>query len=1194
MTSDDAAPGMSGGTPVEDLYRSTVLDQTEFVIRFLPDGTLTAANPAYCRWRDRSLKELIGTSALAWLSPENQKRVFAKIGSLTPDTPVLTTQNPAARPDGGAAWEEWTDRGVFDAAGRLVEVHAVGRDITHLKTAELEVRRMNRALQLLSAANRAITRADDEKSLLQAVCREAVDVAGYRLAWVGYAEEGPAKMVRPVATAGEAADQLNHVTITWGDEDTAKGPTGTAIRTGQICIVRDVPGQPVYEPWRRMARAGRFVATACLPLIVDGVTIGALCIHAADMDAFDALEMQTLGQVAGDLAIGISAMRSRAAHVAVQERLRDERRLLRTLIDNMPQPIYAKDCQSRFLFGNWEVTRVMGAASPDDLVGKTDFDFYPPGMAAEFYADDQRVIETGEPLVARAEPVRSGLDGNPRWVLTTKIPLRNDQGDVVGLVGTAVDITDRRRVELELESERRMLRTVIDTIPASIFVKDRQSRFLLANNAVARVMGAAAPEELLGKTDFDFYPKEIAEHFYAAEQELMTTGEALVDDEEPVRTTVDGDVVYIIGTKYPLYNNDGEIVGMVGITRDVTEQRKARQKISELARFPDENPNPVMRVSIDGVLLYANSAAELFNVRWDCQVGQRVPAEWSERVSTALSTNQAIQLEVEVEGRLFQTTLTPIPDGDYVNIYADDITYRKEAEVALERERTSLRTVVDAVPEFIFLKDREGRFVLCNETVAHFMGAANAAELLGKTDFDYYPQDVAETFWADEAAVMASGEADINREENTLGRDGVVHSLLVTNVPLKDEQGRVTGMVGIGRDVTDFRKVLEEKDKLQSQLLQSQKMEAIGQLTAGIAHDFNNMLTAINGFAELLQLDMAPDDPHQPHVEKILESGERAANLVRQLMVFSRREVREPQLIKINDLVANMENMLCRTLGEHILLDLVLPKNVWSVYADPSQIEQVIVNLSVNARDAMPDGGRLTIETANISLGDAYAHDHLGVLPGDYVMLAVSDTGSGMSEAVKSHLFEPFFTTKARGKGTGLGLSTVYGIVKASNGHIWVYSEVGQGTTFKVYLPRVQREGDAQPTSASSVEMDGGSETILVVEDDDTVRGFVQRVLVGHGYTVLAASSGAEALEIAPQQAIDMLITDVVIPDMHGPEIARRFSEIHPDAKTLFVSGYTENAIAHHQVLDEGVAFLQKPLSVANLVHKIRQVLETR
>ena len=264
------------------------------------------------------------------------------------------------------------------------------------------------------------------------------------------------------------------------------------------------------------------------------------------------------------------------------------------------------------------------------------------------------------------------------------------------------------------------------------------------------------------------------------------------------------------------------------------------------------------------------------------------------------------------------------------------------------------------------------------------------------------------------------------------------------------------------------------------------------------------------------------------------------------------------------------------------------------MYADPSQIEQVIVNLSVNARDAMPDGGRLTIETANISLGDAYAHDHLGVLPGDYVMLAVSDTGSGMSEAVKSHLFEPFFTKKARGKGTGLGLSTVYGIVKASNGHIWVYSEVGQGTTFKVYLPRVQREGDAQPTSASSVEMDGGSETILVVEDDDTVRGFVQRVLVGHGYTVLAASSGAEALEIAPQQAIDMLITDVVIPDMHGPEIARRFSEIHPDAKTLFVSGYTENAIAHHQVLDEGVAFLQKPLSVANLVHKIRQVLESR
>src|SRR3989454_2815827 len=384
-----------------------------------------------------------------------------------------------------------------------------------------------------------------------------------------------------------------------------------------------------------------------------------------------------------------------------------------------------------------------------------------------------------------------------------------------------------------------------------------------------------------------------------------------------------------------------------------------------------------------------------------------------------------------------------------------------------------------------------------------------------------------------------------------------------------------------------------ERKQLEQQLRQAQKMEAIGQLTGGIAHDFNNMLTVILGYSELLLKSLPTDAPLRDDVEQVKEAGERASLLTKQLLAFSRKQVLQPKVLDLNTVLTNMDRMLQRLIGEDIALVAVPAPGLWHVYADPSQIEQVMMNLAVNARDAMPNGGKLTIETANVQLDDAYAHQHGPVQPGSYVMLAVSDTGCGMDRETQARIFEPFFTTKEPGKGTGLGLSTVYGIVKQSGGYVWVYSEVGRGTAFKIYLPRGEGAVETVEPGVAPARTVRGSEMILLVEDDRAVRVLARSTLQAHGYTVLEAHHGKHALQVYEQHAgpIHLLVTDVVMPEMSGRELADRLKPSRPNMKVLFMSGYTDKAIVHHGELDPGAAFLQKPFTPDALARKVREVL---
>ncbi len=422
---------------------------------------------------------------------------------------------------------------------------------------------------------------------------------------------------------------------------------------------------------------------------------------------------------------------------------------------------------------------------------------------------------------------------------------------------------------------------------------------------------------------------------------------------------------------------------------------------------------------------------------------------------------------------------------------------------------------------------------------------------------------------------------------------GTDRHLEIKSLPRVDPLDRVIGFVHIARDITARKKAEEEKERFQFQLIQSQKMQTVGRLAGGVAHDFNNILTVILGYSEMALAKIPGHDRLRDYIQIIHDSGLKASALTRQLLAFSRKQVTELQVVNLKDIVESMAKILGRIIGEDVTLKLRLETPLRNILADPVQLEQVLMNLAVNARDAMPRGGVMTIETADVELDEAYAASHEGVVPGSYAMLAVTDTGGGMSPAVQARIFEPFFTTKKVGEGTGLGLATVQGIIKQMSGHIYVYSEEGRGSVFKVYLP-VCREDAAEKVSAAPPAMPRGTETVLIAEDDPAIRKLIADILEPLGYRVIVARSGAEAMRLAEtsRTKVDLLLTDVVMPEMGGKELAQMFQSIYPHIKVLFMSGYTEEIVIRHGVAQDGVAFIQKPLIPNKLVLKLREVLD--
>ena len=519
----------------------------------------------------------------------------------------------------------------------------------------------------------------------------------------------------------------------------------------------------------------------------------------------------------------------------------------------------------------------------------------------------------------------------------------------------------------------------------------------------------------------------------------------------------------------------------------------------------------------------------------------------------------------------------------------------KEIQAGLLESEKKYQQLYDEAPVGYHDLDIEGRCTRVNQRELQMLGYS-AEEMLGKPIWNFFVEE--ETT---RKVILAKLGGDVSFHdtfERTYRRkDGTTLPVLVEDRILRDKEKQIIGIRSTVEDISERRRTEEALRKSEEQLRQWQRVEAIGRLAGGVAHDFNNLLMTIKGCSELLLGAFDHRDPRREEVEEILKAADRATSLTRQLLAFGRRQVLQPQVLDLNAVVMNMEKMLRRLIGEDIQLIISLDRDLWSVKVDPGMIEQVIMNLAVNSRDAMPSGGKLTIETGNVVHDEEYASHHVSVKPGYYVMLAISDTGCGMDKETQSHLFEPFFTTKEKGKGTGLGLSTVYGIIKQSGGNIWTYSEPGLGTTFKIYLSRVEKAARVYKPKLRSKEMGapGGTETILLVEDEEAVRSMVSKILQNKGYTVLEASHGNDAIEVCDkfEGSIHLMVTDVIMPQMSGRELAERLAPMRPEMRVLYMSGYPDNTIVQHGVLEPGTAFLQKPFTISALEIKVREILDS-
>jgi two-component system, cell cycle sensor histidine kinase and response regulator CckA len=869
--------------------------------------------------------------------------------------------------------------------------------------------------------------------------------------------------------------------------------------------------------------------------------------------------------------------------------LRESNESLARVISSAADAIVTKDLKGIIRSWNPAAERMFGY-SADEVLGKPLPMIFPVDRVNEEREILAR-IQKGE-SVEHFESIRIRKDGRPLQVALTISPIRDSEGRVIGASKIARDISAQKQAEEALRKSERQLRQFIEQAPVSVAMFDMAMRYVAASRRWVEAYGRGH-SELVGLGHYDLNP-DLPERWKELHRRGLA-GENLRNDRD-VWLKDNGEQHWLRWAINPWHCSSGDIGGVIILADDITEQVQAEEEL----RFHENLLRETGHIAKvggwefdvgTGAGYWTEEVAHIHELDHATQPFKEngltfYQGESRSKIERALTETieRGIPYDLELElttakgnRRWIRTIGHPVFENEKVAKVRgsfQDITERRLAEDQLRRQASLLDQAFDAV----FVWERGGAITFWNQGAEKMYGFSKQ-EAVGRITHKLLqtsaPQVLEDALQSLSLKGSWAGELGHTRQD---GKRIVVESRMV-----QISEGDRHYVLETNRDVS-------EKRLLEEQLRQSQKMEGIGRLAGGVAHDFNNLLGVILGSAELL-VEAADLNQVRKRAEEIRKAGQRAANLTRQLLAFSRKQMLEPKVIDLNSKISEMTNMLMRLVGEDIEISTSLPANLGKVRTDPSQIEQILLNLVVNARDAMPNGGKITIETQNIDLAESYVVSHTAVLPGPYVMIAISDSGMGIDAETLAHIFEPFFTTKL--SGTGLGLAMVYGAVKQSGGNIWVYSEPGKGTTFKIYFPRVDGAADSAEAAERNAVTPKGSETILLVEDSDSLREVTREFLQIAGYNVVEGRDGKDALQVAQthEEAIHLLLTDVVMPGMSGRELANEIKRIHPETRILFMSGYTSNAIVHRGVLDEGVSLLPKPFTRSALTQKVREIL---
>ena len=904
-----------------------------------------------------------------------------------------------------------------------------------------------------------------------------------------------------------------------------------------------------------------------------------------------------------------------------EEYLRKSEERFRAIFETAQDSIFIKDRELRYVQVNPAMERLFGLPA-SELIGKTDAELFGEESGPHITEVETCVLAGKIVEEEDAKPVR----GSPRTFHVVKVPMRDNSGEITGLCGIARDVTARKQAEEALRESRQKFATMAENVPGILFraiVHEDGSMTLPYVSPSARKFGLYGAEEMSVQPELlqvVIHP-DYLEQF--KEMTVAASGKLEPIDWEVRLNTQFTKIEFIRVIARPQAMADGD-VAWDGLALDITTNKQAEESLKQsehrfrlilekasdginIAEYDPKTHRRRLVMCNDRYAEMSGRSREELMAEEDLNqltsVSETHGRLFHENVLKGLpSEGAASWLRPDGRENYYEWTATPLKVGEKYHVIGidRDITERKHAEESLRREKDRAQEYLDVAGVLLMAIDADQKIIRINKKGCEILGYEKEEELIGKHYFNnFIPERLRGEVLRFFKLLMAGKMEPAEYFENpVLTRSGEERILAWHNAVLRDEQGEIYAVLCSGEDITDRKQAEEETTKLEAQLRQAVKMEAIGRLAGGIAHDFNNMLAIIQGYADLLLKDMSSDDRNRGDVESIRTASKRAAALTRRLLAFGRKQTTQPKVLDMNEIVADADSMLQRIIGEDIELETIPGKNIWRVKVDPDQIEeQVILNLAVNAREAMPDGGRLTIETSNIVLDEDYASRHANVNAGEYVVLTVGDTGIGMTKEVMARIFEPYFSTKEAGTSSGLGLSTVYGIIKQSDGHIWVYSESGKGTTFKIYLPRVDAPAEHLKEEYEPGVLPRGTETILMAEDEPAVRDVNCRVLRERGYTILEAPDGSKAMHAAEKSAegkIHLLITDVVMPHMSGKDLADRIKTVHPNIKVLFVSGYTDNAIVHHGVLDKGVNFLAKPFSPRQLIRTVRRVLDTK